>query len=101
MNWNSASNTEIINELGDRIRQQRIKRKLTQQQLAEISGVSLFTVAQMEKGKSISLSMFIPILRALRLLENLELLFPENQISPIALLKKGNITEKRVRNKKN
>ena len=100
MEWNSQSNSEILQEIGERIKKLRISKKLTQQQVADKAGVSLFTMAKIEKGFSVSLSMMVAVLRVLRLLDNLELLFPETQISPVTLLKQKKKIEKRVRSKK-
>lgn len=100
MDWNSLSNTEVIMEMGSRIRFNRISKKLTQKQLAEKAGVSIFSVAKLERGESVSISIWIAILRAIRLLDNLELLFPEEFLSPLAVLKQTKKVEKRVRFKK-
>lgn len=100
MEWNSQSNSEILQEIGERIKKLRISKKLTQQQLADKAGVSLFTIAKIEKGFSVSLSMLVAVLRVLRLLDNLELLLPDYQISPVELLKQKQKLDKRVRSKK-
>jgi transcriptional regulator with XRE-family HTH domain len=100
MDWNSLSNSEIIIELSRRIKNHRIKKRLTQQELANRAGVSLFTVAQIEKGNSVSFSTLIAILRVLRLLENLEMLFPEIELSPIEMMKLQGKIPKRIRRKK-
>ena len=100
MDWNSLSNANVIQEIGARIKKQRINKKMTQQQLAEKAGVSLFTIAQIEKGKSVSLNMWVAVLRVLRLLDNLDLLLPESKISPVALMKQQQKVIKRVCPKK-
>lgn len=100
MNWNEMSNAEITFEIGKRIREYRLKRKLTQENIAGKAGISLFTVAQIERGKPVSIAMFIPVLRVLRLLDNLEMLLPEIEISPIELLKLKKKQVKRIRPKK-
>lgn len=97
MDWNSLSNTEIISEMGSRLKDFRLQKKLTQQQLAERAGVSLFTVAQIERGKSVSVSMLIAVMRVLRLLDNLELLLPRQEVSPIELLKLQGRKPQRIR----
>jgi transcriptional regulator with XRE-family HTH domain len=97
MEWNSLSNTAIVQEIGKRIKAYRLKKKLTQQALAERAGVSLFTVAQIEKGKPASIASLLPVLRVLRLLDNLELLFPEIGISPIELMKLKGKTPQRIK----
>jgi transcriptional regulator with XRE-family HTH domain len=99
MDWNGLSNVEIVLEIGNRLKKERIQKKLTQKQLAGKAGISLFTVAQIEKGNSVSVSMLVAVFRALRLLPNLELLLPEQPISPVALLTQTPKETKRVRKK--
>jgi transcriptional regulator with XRE-family HTH domain len=100
MDWTVLSNKVITEEIGKRTRAYRMRKRLTQQQLAERAGVSLFSVAQIENGKSVSLSIFLSILRELRLLDNLEMLLPEIGISPIEMLQLKNKTPQRIRSKK-
>jgi len=83
----SLSNRQIVEEIGKRLKNLRISKSLTQKQLAENSGVSLFTIAQIENGKPVSFLLIISVMRVLKLLDNIELLFPEKQLSPIELLK--------------
>lgn len=52
--------------LGKRIREARLKKKMTQDQLSEKVGVSLYYIGEIERGvKSPSLKMFISIAQAL------------------------------------
>jgi len=100
MNWNSLSDLAIVQEIGKRLKEYRIKKRLTQQELAEQASVSVFSVAQIERGKAVSMTTLLPILRVLRLLDNLELLLPDIGISPVQLLKLKGKNPKRVRRKK-
>ena len=100
MDWNSLSNSAIIEEVGKRLKDYRIRRKLTQQELAEQAGVSVFSVAQIERGKAVTMSVFLAVLRVLRLLDNFELFIPEIGISPIELLKLKGKTPKRIKKSK-
>ena len=98
MKWNSLSNGAIIQEIGKRVKEIRLDKNLTQQELAKMSGISLFTVAQIERGKPVSLAMLVPVMRELRLIDNLELLLPQREISPIELLKaKGKVPKRASR----
>jgi len=100
MDWNSLSNTAIVSEIGKRLKEYRLKKKLSQQDLAERAGISLFTIAQIEKGKPVSIGMLLPVMRVLRLLDNLELLLPEIGPSPIEMMKLKGRMPQRIRLKK-
>lgn len=85
--WTEMSNPAIFTKLGARMKEARIRKGLTQAELAVTAGVSLLTVANIEKGKSVTITMFLSVLRALGMLENLEYLIPEAKISPLLLKK--------------
>ena len=90
-----------MKELGKMIKECRKSLKVNQQEeLATASGVSPLTVANIEKGKSVSLLLFISVLRSLGLLENLEQLVPEIRVSPIELKKLQGKKRYRVRHLK-
>ena len=100
MDWNSLSNMAIVSEIGKRLKEYRLKRKLSQQELAGRAGISLFTVAQIERGKPVSISMLLSVMRVLRLVDNLELLLPEIGPSPIEMMKLKGKMPQRIRTKK-
>lgn len=100
MDWSSLSNTAIVQEIGKRLKGYRLRKKYTQQDLATQAGVSVFSIAQIERGKSVSLSVLLPVLRALKLLDNLELMLPKTGVSPVELLKLQGKTPQRIRPKK-
>ena len=98
--WTELSDTAILNKLGKRLKAYRISRGLKQQELASESGVGVSTIAKIECGQSVSLSLLISVIRTLGLLENLELLVPEQKPSPMELLKLQGKQVKRVRTTK-
>jgi len=100
MDWNELNNAAIIQEIGKRLKEYRFKKKFTQQELAERAGISVFTITQIERGKPVSIAMLIPVFRALRLLDNLEMFLPEIEISPVEILKLKGKQPKRIRSKK-
>jgi transcriptional regulator with XRE-family HTH domain len=100
MDWNSCSNTAIVQEIGKRIKAYRIEKRFTQQDLAIRAGVSLFTLTKIERGKPVSIIMLLAVLRGLRLLDNLELFLPEISISPIKMLELRGNKPQRVRPEK-
>lgn len=95
MDWYGMTDAAIVAELGKRIKATRLKKKFTQPQVAERSGISVFTISQMENGKNTSLISLIAVMRALKLLDNFEGLIPEQKISPIELLEANKKKQKK------
>ena len=78
----------VIRELGARLARIRLDGDLTQAALADEAGVGLRTLQRLENGTAApQLNMFLRILRALGLIENLEQLIPEPTPSPMQMLK--------------
>ena len=73
---------------------------MTQAELAEQSGVSMGTIVRLERGDTVSLLLFISILRTLGVLENIETLLPELGMSPIQLRKIQGRKVQRIRHRK-
>lgn len=67
----------VQKELGLRLERCRIDSGLSQKELSDKAGVGLGTVVNAEKGESITTYNFFKILKALSLLENLDVLLPE------------------------
>ena len=70
----------IQSKIGERLKAVRLKQNITQQALAEESGVSLSSVKKIEKGE---IGSFDSLLRVLRTLGKLDVLLPlvEEQLS--------------------
>ena len=83
---NHTTDDAVLEELGARLRRHRLDLDLTQGQLAEEAGVSKRTIERIEAGQSAQVSKLLRILRAMALLENLEVLVPAPTVSPMALL---------------
>ena len=98
--WTELSDTAILSKLGTRLKAYRITRGMKQQELASESGIGISTIAKIESGQSVSFSLFVSVMRTLGLLENLDLLIPEQKPSPLELLKMQGKQIKRVRTKK-
>ncbi len=95
--WTERSNLAILREIGQRLKEYRIRKNLQQKELATFAGISLDTVVRLEHGSPISMEKFIRVLRALDMLENFDLLVPEPPISPILLQKLKGRKKYRVR----
>lgn len=78
--------SDIIGELGYRIKKIRLSRKIKQDSLAREAGIGTSTLKRLEAGNDVSLESFIKILQALDLAQNLELTLPEHRPGPIEQL---------------
>lgn len=98
--WTELSDAAILKEIGARIKSRRISRGIKQLELAAESGIGVSTIAKIESGQSVSFLLLVSVMRTLGLLENLDLLVPEQRPSPMELLKLQKKKAKRVRVKK-
>ncbi|MCB2230740.1 helix-turn-helix domain-containing protein [bacterium] len=80
------SDPAVVVELGHLVQQMRLNRNLTQEQLAEMSGLNRVTISRFEGGQAASLLTLIQILRALDKLDILDTFREEAEISPLQLL---------------
>ena len=75
----------ILVRIGQRLKESRIEQNISQKSLADSSGLSTFSISQMENGHNTSLLSLIMVLRALGRLDVFEGLFREKPVSPVAL----------------
>ena len=83
---NDNSDDAVLKEIGNRIAQYRLNQDKTQAALAQEAGVSSRTMTRVEHGHSVQTSSLIRILRALKLVENLDRIIPEPVVSPVQQL---------------
>lgn len=76
----------MAEEIGERLRQARLNRDLTQADVAVLAGVARKTVLNAEKGK-VQLDILIAIMGTLDLTDQLDLFLPKQAISPLQLAK--------------
>jgi transcriptional regulator with XRE-family HTH domain len=79
---NAKSCQEYIKELGRRIKYYRVMREMSQQELADKTGISKRSISRLEQGDSVELNSFIIILIALDLGSIIELLVPDQRKRP-------------------
>ena len=66
------TDSAVLEEIGQRLRRERLNRNITRARLAEISGVSSSTIQHVEHGANFSMETLIRLLRALGLLGRID-----------------------------
>lgn len=90
----------IAEELGNRLKQARLRADLTQSEVASRTGLNRRTIINAEKGK-VQLENLIAILAAMDMANQLNVFLPVQEISPIQLSKlKGKQRQRASRSKK-
>lgn len=77
---------QILQELGTRLKTERIRQKMTQETFAKNCGVAKSTVERFEKGESVQLANLLKMLRTLHQLSGIEFLLPVTEPSPMEYL---------------
>lgn len=95
-NWNSLSDTAILRELGKNIKQMRLNKNITQQQLATSSGLDRVTISKLENGHIATMLTFIQVLRVLDRFDLLDGFVEEPQISPLQVAEMNGKYRKRA-----
>lgn len=97
MKYDFYNNNEILELIGKKLQEYRVSKNISQKQLAEITGVSRSRISDIENGSPSSLVSLIEIMRALKILDNMELLIPSVVKSPREVLKETLKKRKRAR----
>lgn len=97
----NESNTYILKELGNRLKEIRVNAGITQEEMSERSGLSLSSVRRIENGDNVKIENILNIMRALSLIGNLEVVIPEQIMSPSMNLDVGKKRQRAVSKKKN
>ena len=97
MDLYAQTNDVIMRQIGTKLKELRIEKNLKQAELADASGVSVFTISSVENGKATSLLTIVQLLRALGHLDYLDSFFQEETISPIAYAKLLKNNKKKIR----
>lgn len=80
----NLSTVEIIRELGSRFREYRLRLNLTQQQISDMTSISIPTIYKFENGRMTDMSMsnLLKLMRAVGVSGNWEQLLPRLPESP-------------------
>ena len=99
-NLNSMSDQALSNAIGTFIRQHRLDQNKSQKEVAQAANISRSTLSLLERGKTVTITTFLQVLRVLDLLYALEAFQTITQVSPIQLAKLEREQRKRASNKK-
>ena len=91
------TDSEILQDIGSRLRAYRLQLNLTQAELATRAGVNRTTIRDIEAGKDSQFSTIVKFLRALGRLGDLDAFLPAPSVSPIQLLKHQGKPRQRAR----
>ena len=80
----TMSDSRILQELGNRLRALRLRKNVTQAELAERALIAIGTVKSLEQGKG-KLASLVAVLRELDALQQLDQLIPPETISPLKM----------------
>ena len=102
MNTNNPLLTDqaVLQHVGGRVRELRLRRNITQGDLAQECGVGKSTIERFERGASVQLTSFIRVLRTLGKLAELLELIPDQTQSPMEMLVREKTVKYRARRKK-
>lgn len=98
--WNEMTNTAILQTLGKRLKEYRLRRNLQQTELAKYAGVNISTVSRVEKGQNIMIDSYLRIMRVLGMLDNLDEFIPEPPRSPLMMKKWEGKEKMRIKKRK-
>jgi transcriptional regulator with XRE-family HTH domain len=98
--WLAMSDDTIIKSIGAFIKHHRLELNRTQQEVAKDAGINRSTLSLLENGDIVNISTLVQVLRALDLLNIMDVFTIENQISPLELAKLEQQRRKRASNKR-
>lgn len=98
--WSKISDVAIVKQIGHYIKHTRIQQNKTQVQLAKLAGLNRWTIIQIERGESVTLTSLIQILRTLNCLHLLDAFQVSDEISPLEYARLKKKRRERVRHKK-
>jgi transcriptional regulator with XRE-family HTH domain len=82
--WYELTDAAIVSDMGQRLRQVRLTASLTQQNLAELTGLHRTTIRDIELGKPVNVLSLLAVFRGLGLLEALDTALPHPLRHPVS-----------------
>lgn len=99
IDWIKMSDAAVVKQIAAFIKHTRLQQNVTQAKLAEMAGLNRWTISNVEKGESLTITTLIQILRALDILYVLNDFKINDEISPIEYAKLQEKKRQRARAK--
>ncbi len=99
MDYYAMTDAGIEAEIGRLVKELRLRKNLTQMELAAAISVARGTIERLESGNG-KISTLIAVLRELGQLEGLDILIPDQPVSPLALAERQGKKRKRAGKKR-
>ena len=99
--WEEMSDKSLMETIGRFIQSHRLNQNKSQNQVANIAGISRSTLSLLERGEKVRIDSFIQVLRVLDLLYIMDVFKIQEQISPIEYAKLKKKIRKHASSKKN
>lgn len=96
IDFSYATSEQIEKALCERIKKIRLLKNWPREKLAREAGISVRTLARLEDGEGVTFDTIIRVMIALRIQENLLVLFPDPSIRPIEMLEMKGKERKRA-----
>ena len=84
--WYAMTDKAIVKIICNNVKQMRLNKNISQEELSKKSGISRITIARLEAGKAINLLTLIQLLRALDELDLMNAFDKQPEISPVILM---------------
>ena len=98
-NWTAMSDKALAGQIGTFVRHHRLEQNKNQDTLSHEAGISRSTLSLLERGKTVTLTTLIQVLRVLDQLQVMDAFAVEERISPLMLAKIQNEKRQRARGK--
>jgi predicted transcriptional regulator len=86
INWSGLSDQAAVKTICLGLRQMRLNRNVSQDELSKRSGLNRATIVRMEAGRAATLLTVVQVLRALNNLDAFNGILEEPQLSPLNIL---------------
>lgn len=87
MNWQSLPHSKAVTQVGLELRKLRKARKLSQDDVAELTGLNRMTISKLERGGSLTVDSLLRLLRAYGMIDRLAQLLELPEPSPMEKLR--------------